>query len=577
MAICDNIRFIFCKLYSVKVVLTYVILFSSLLQVMDCLKRRPRNLPTYPCTSMGIQWIRHPDNCAKYYICGYGKPHLLPPCPLAYVWSTKYTNCVPSKSRWDDCDLDSTTTPKTVRRRMPHFITRKRFTTSTRATTATTFTTTTPRPSTTTTPRPSTTTTPRPSTTTTPRPSTTTTPRPTTTTTTPTTTTITTTPTTTKTSTTTTPRPTTTKASTTTLITTTAASTTVSDPTTALQTMFPTNHDIPEYPWTPSFWKKHTFYPTYGITRRFEHTSQRYVQLSTTEPPPTTMFWPSPQPATPRRPIIIESTFKPPDEYKTSIRPPIKYNPECGVAVSKMIVGGTPSHGGRWPWVASLRLTWANRHVCGGTLVHPQWVVTAAHCVFGSQFEKASDWRAILGETHAGNAGAQMQREVDLIVRHPEFVNGGNYPNDIAMMRLDKAVDVAGLYIRHACLPERDANFQPEDSCWIMGWGETKEFHAQGVLQELKVTVRKNNACAARWGWKRILNSHICVGNGDIGACNGDSGGPLVCSRRGYYYLVGVTSWGVSGCQTSGYPSVFTRTSFYHDWMEDIIQTYSKR
>ncbi|KAL8580003.1 hypothetical protein ACOMHN_015869 [Nucella lapillus] len=231
-----------------------------------------------------------------------------------------------------------------------------------------------------------------------------------------------------------------------------------------------------------------------------------------------------------------------------------------------MIVGGLPASEGRWPWVVSLRLTWAKRHVCGGTLVHPQ-----------SQFEEATDWRAVFGTGVQSSAmsGGKQQVNIDRIIRHPKFVNGGNYPNDIAMMRLQKPVDVSGFRVRHACLPSRDQPFQPDSECWIMGWGETKGFEEQSVLQELVVNIRRNQACAARWGWKRILNSHVCVGNGDGGACNGDSGGPLVCLRNGYYHLVGVTSWGVSGCQTTGYPSVFTRVSFYQEWIEAMIQTHS--
>jgi hypothetical protein len=61
-----------------------------------------------------------------------------------------------------------------------------------------------------------------------------------------------------------------------------------------------------------------------------------------------------------------------------------------------------------------------------------------------------------------------------MLIQHPEFVNGGNYPNDIAMLRLEKAVDVTGFRIRHACLPSRDQPFLADSQCWIMGWGETK-------------------------------------------------------------------------------------------------------
>lgn len=55
---------------------------------------------------------------------------------------------------------------------------------------------------------------------------------------------------------------------------------------------------------------------------------------------------------------------------------------EKSEGVERRIVGGEDAEKGAWPWIASLR--WTGRHVCGGTLIDSQWIVTAAHCVYGS-------------------------------------------------------------------------------------------------------------------------------------------------------------------------------------------------
>ncbi|KAL5013958.1 hypothetical protein ScPMuIL_008228 [Solemya velum] len=111
-------------------------------------------------------------------------------------------------------------------------------------------------------------------------------------------------------------------------------------------------------------------------------------------------------------------------------------------------------------------------------------------------------------------------------------------------------------------------DFTENDECWISGWGVTNsESQREEILQELKIDITPYEDCEIAWGSSIREDSHVCVGMGDVGACNGDSGGPLSCVRGDDFFIVGATSWGRSGCETPNYPNVYTKISHFHDWI----------
>ncbi|CAH1775956.1 unnamed protein product [Owenia fusiformis] len=243
----------------------------------------------------------------------------------------------------------------------------------------------------------------------------------------------------------------------------------------------------------------------------------------------------------------------------------------CGQLGSKRIVGGNDATAHSWPWQASLQQStwWSSGHICGATLVHPQWAITAAHCVEGSS---RNDLQVVFGEHDRTTAtGREVTSQIQAIIQHENYdQNGDGFPYDIALLKLSEPVPL-GRYIQPACMPKSSNQVFLNEECWISGWGSTQGGNDNSVLQELQIPVRTNSECANSWGANYIDDFHICIGNGDIGACNGDSGGPLQCNINGEWVLAGATSWGYSGCTTRGYPNVYARISFFLDWIENKV------
>lgn len=242
--------------------------------------------------------------------------------------------------------------------------------------------------------------------------------------------------------------------------------------------------------------------------------------------------------------------------------------------VNTKIVGGSDAQAGSWPWLVALyyRDSYRDQLLCGASLVSSEWLVSAAHCVYGRNVEPTR-WTAVLGLHMQSNlTSPQVERRViDQIVISPHYDKRRKF-NDIAMMHLEFKVNYTD-YIQPICLPEENQIFSPGRICSIAGWGATEIGGSTvNVQQEADVPLVSNEKCQQQLPEYNITGNMICAGyeEGGIDSCQGDSGGPLMCQENNRWLLVGVTSFGVK-CALPNRPGVYVRVSEFVEWIQGFL------
>ncbi|XP_059125007.1 transmembrane protease serine 4 [Peromyscus eremicus] len=238
---------------------------------------------------------------------------------------------------------------------------------------------------------------------------------------------------------------------------------------------------------------------------------------------------------------------------------------ECGRSLkTPRVVGGVEASVDSWPWQVSIQ--YDRQHVCGGSILDPTWILTAAHC-FRKHLD-VSNWKVRVGSNKLSHFPSLPVAKIFVTEHnalHPK-------EKDIALVKLQSPLTFSDT-IRPICLPFYDEELIPATPLWVIGWGFTEQNGGEmsDVLLQASVQVIDSTRCNAEDAYQgEVTEEMLCAGipQGGVDTCQGDSGGPLMY-HSDQWQVVGIVSWG-HGCGSPSTPGVYTKVTAYLNWVYNV-------
>jgi VCBS repeat-containing protein len=254
-------------------------------------------------------------------------------------------------------------------------------------------------------------------------------------------------------------------------------------------------------------------------------------------------------------------------------------NTQLSRKASARIVGGHEAERGAWPWIAELIYSYDDSYydglMCAGSLIHPRWVITAAHCVedMRNTFMDPEDIDVVLGLYDLKNDTGERVK-VKNIIPYPGYDRIHDWNADLALLELEEEM------ASYPTVPlvKKETELDGKEAI-VIGWGTTSATRSvfPEKLHQASVMIVSNEACNESFNQDPYYDDPItefmmCAGfsEGGTDACQDDSGGPLVVQDGDIYRLAGLVSWG-EGCGLPGYYGVYTRIPRLLDFIYDYV------
>ncbi|XP_033231390.1 transmembrane protease serine 11B-like protein [Belonocnema kinseyi] len=239
-------------------------------------------------------------------------------------------------------------------------------------------------------------------------------------------------------------------------------------------------------------------------------------------------------------------------------------------ALTPRIINGQYAQLGEFPYQVSLQYN--NQRHCGGSILNPKYVLTAAHCLNKTLREFPYKIRILAGTVKLSQP--QSIHYVEKIILHPHYIKSTSQ-NDIALIKV-KIPFVFSKFINFISLPQSNTILPIYQLVTVCGWGlsysSSSGYYKPDHLQKANLVVLDEKVCKQLYSngnfGKYMDDTQFCLHypNAWIGTCSGDSGGAVTVNG----VLVGVNSWGsatFSNCGRPGFPDVCTKVSKYLDWI----------